>query len=129
LKQSLDDYLTDNNLSVEEFDGNIRKRAEETVKNTLVLNALAERDEISFTQDDVNEEIIRMANSMRVNPQEMADMLSANRKEFTNLTMRVRTRNTVKHLASLVKTTETMAEHHHHDHDDGYEKEMIGNEA
>jgi trigger factor len=113
LKQSLDDYLTNNNLSVAEFDGNIRKRAEETVRNTLVLDALAERDEISFTQDDVNEEIIRMASSMRVNPQEMADMISANRKEFTNLTMRVRTRNTVKHLASLVKTTEVAAEEHH----------------
>jgi trigger factor len=113
LKRSLDDYLTDNNLSVEEFDGNIRKRAEETVRNTLVLDALAERDEISFTQDDVNEELIRMASGMRINPQEMADMLGANRKEFTNLTMRVRTRNTVKHLAALVKTTETAAERHY----------------
>jgi trigger factor len=112
LKQSLDDYLTANNLSVDEFDGNIRKRAEETVRNTLVLDALAERDEISFTQDDVNEEIIRMADRLRVNPQEMADMLGANRKEFTNLTMRVRTRNTVRHLTGLVKTTEVAAGHH-----------------
>jgi trigger factor len=125
LKQSLDDYLTDNNLSVEKFDGSIRKHAEETVRNTLALDALAERDEISFTNDDVNEEIIRMANSMRMNPQELADTLSANRKEFANLTARVRTRNTVKHLAALVKVTETAVEHHHgdeHEHRDENEE-------
>jgi trigger factor len=128
LKQSLDDYLTNNNLSVEEFDGSIRKRAEETVKNTLVLDALAERDDISFTSDDVNEEIIRMANSMKVNPQELADMLGSNRKEFTNLTMRVRTRNTVKYLASQVKATETVAEHHHDDVHEDSSEETIDNE-
>jgi trigger factor len=113
--KSLDDYLESNNLSVEEYDENIRKRAADAVRNTLVLDALAERDEISFTQDDVNEEIVRMANGMSVNPQELADVLSKNRKEFVNLTARVRTRNTVKHLASLVKVTEKAAEHHHGD--------------
>jgi hypothetical protein len=77
----------------------------------------------------VNEEIIRMANSMKVNPQELADTLSANRKEFTNLAMRVRTRNTVKHLAALVKTTETAAEHHHGGEHEEHAEAAAGNEA
>jgi len=106
LKQSLDDYLKHNNLSVDEFDGNLRKRAAEIVRNTLVLDAVAERDEISFTSDEINEEIMRTANAMRVNPQELADMLGKNRDQFASLAMRVRTKNTMNHIASLVQVRE-----------------------
>jgi trigger factor len=117
LSQSLEDYLKNNNLSVEEFEDNLRKRAGEIVRNTLVLDALAERDEISFTSEDLDEEIMLMANGMRINPQELADSLSKNKKEFTSLAMRVRTKNTVKHLASLVQVEEKAPEKHDHDHD------------
>lgn len=106
LKQSLEEYLKNNNLSVDEFDGNLKKKAEEIVRNTLVLDALAERDNINFTSDELNEEIMRMASSMRVNPQELADSLGKNREEFTSMAMRVRSRNTINHLASLVKVVE-----------------------
>jgi trigger factor len=131
LKLSLDDYLTGNNLSVEEYDGNIRKRAGELVRNTLVLEALAERDDISFTNDDINEEIIRTANSIRVNPQELADMLGTNKQEFTNLVKRVRTKNTIKHLATLVQVTEKAAEKHEHGRgeDEEHTEESTENEA
>jgi trigger factor len=110
LEKSLDDYLRDNDLSVEQFDGGLRKRAETIVRNTLVLDALAERDEITFTSDDINAEIMAAANRMRVNPQELADSLSKNRQEFTSLAMRVRTLNTMKHLASMVQVTEKSPE-------------------
>ena len=106
LKLTLAEYLTQNNLNVEEFEANLKKRALEIVRNTLVLDALAERDAISFTSDELNEEIIRMATAMRVNPQQLADALSKNRDEFSSVAMRVRTKNTIDHLASLVQVTE-----------------------
>jgi trigger factor len=106
LSQSLDDYLTNNNLSVDEFDGRLRKKAEETVRNTLVLSALANRDEILYTSDDINAEIMRMAAAMKVNAQQLADSLSKNSKEFSNVASRVRTKNTIKYLASAVSVIE-----------------------
>ncbi len=106
LKQSLDEYLKFNNLSAEEYDGNLRKRAEVIVRNTLILDALADQDEISFTSEEINEEIVRMAASMRVKPEDLAEMLHKNRDEFTALAMRVRNRNTISHLASKVQVTE-----------------------
>ncbi|MDR1965125.1 MAG: trigger factor [Synergistaceae bacterium] len=121
LKQSLDDYLKNNSLSVEEFDGNLKKHAEEIVRNSLVLDALAERDDITFTSDEINEEIIRVAAGMRVNPQELADRIGKNQQEFAALAMRVRSRNTMKHLASLVQVTETSPPEHVHE--DGHEHE------
>ncbi|MDR3332696.1 MAG: trigger factor [Synergistaceae bacterium] len=103
---TLESYLQNNNLSVDEYEENLRKRAREIVRNTLVLDAIAERDEITFTNEDLNEEIIRTATGMNINPQELADSLSKNSDEFSNLAMRVRTRNTMNHIASLVQVTE-----------------------
>jgi trigger factor len=123
LRQSLDDYLKNNNLSVEEYDGDLRKRAAEIVRNTLVLDALAERDEISFTSDELNEEIIQMANRLRVNPQTLADTLSENKQEFTALAMRVRTKNTMKRLASLARVTEKTPEEYEREHKQEQERE------
>ena len=110
LQLTLDEYLAKNNLNVEEFEANLRKRALEIVRNTLVLDALAERDSISFTSDELNEEILNMATAMRVNPQQLADALSKNRDEFSSVAMRVRTRNTINHLASLVQAEEMAAD-------------------
>ncbi|MDL2263329.1 trigger factor [Synergistaceae bacterium OttesenSCG-928-I11] len=106
LNQSLEEYLEKNNLNVAEFENNLRKRAAQAVRNSLVLDALAERDEISFTSDELNEEIIQIARSMRANPQELADMLSKNRDEFASVANRVRTKNTLTHLTTLVKVKE-----------------------
>ncbi|MDR1580205.1 MAG: trigger factor [Synergistaceae bacterium] len=122
LSQSLDDYLANNNLSVDEFDGRLRKKAEETVRSTLVLNALADRDEILYTSDDINAEIMSMAAALRVNAQQLADSLGKNTQEFTNVVSRVRTKNTMKHLASLVSVVE-YEEDYNAAHGHGHEEE------
>ena len=106
LSQSLEEYFEKNNLNVSEFEDNLRKRAAQIVRNTLVLDALAEKDEISFTSDELNEEIVQIARSMRANPQEVADRLGKNRDEFVSVANRVRTKNTLNHLVSLVKVRE-----------------------
>jgi trigger factor len=107
---SLDEYLSKNNLSASEYDAKLRERAVEVVRNTLVLDALAEREQISFTSDDLNVEIIRMATAAKVNPQQLADVLSKDKDEFSSLAMRVRTRNTIDFLAQKVSVTEVPAE-------------------
>jgi trigger factor len=106
INKSREEYLKKNNLSVAEFEDSLRAHAELIARNTLVLEELAERDAISFTSDEINEEIIRISRITRKNPQEMADILSKNSEEFTNLVSRIRIRNTLRHLASLVKVKE-----------------------
>lgn len=107
---SIDEYMSKNSLSVSEYESNLKERAAEIVRNTLVLDALAEKEGISFTSDDLNAEIIRMATAARVNPQELADALSKDKDEFSALAMRVRTRNTMNFLAQKVSVTEVPAE-------------------
>lgn len=106
LKQSLDEYLRFNNLNPEEFDSNLRKRAEEIVRNTLVLDALADNEEINFTPEELNDEIMRMAASTGVKPDVLAERLRQSRDDFRTLAMNVRSRNTVTHLAANVQVIE-----------------------
>ena len=104
--QSLSEYLKNNNLSVDEYDAKLRKNAEEIVRNTLVLDSLADRDEISFTNEELSEEIMRMAAGLNVNAQSLADSLSKDKEKFADVARKVRTRNTMNHLASLVQARE-----------------------
>lgn len=106
LKQSLDEYLAFNNLSVEEYGSNLRERAGGIVRNTLVLDALADKEEISFTSEELNDEIVRMAASMRVKPNDLAEAIRKDRDEFTALAMRVRHKNTIDHLTSKMQVRE-----------------------
>lgn len=106
LGQSLEEYLEKNDLKIAEFEADLKKRAEQIVKNTLVLDALTKRDEISFTSEDMSAEIIRLATNMRMNPQELADRISKNREDFSAVSNRVLTQNTLKHLAESVKVKE-----------------------
>jgi trigger factor len=106
---SIDEYISKNNLSVSEYEAKLKERAAEIVRNTLVLDALAEKEGISFTSDDLNDEIMRMASTANVNPQKLADALSKDKDEFSALAMRVRTRNTMNFLAQKVSVIETPA--------------------
>lgn len=98
----LEEFLKVHNKSVEEYDNDLRVRAADSVRDTLVLDAYADRESIDFSSDDINEEIMRVARTLRVNPQEFADNLSKNKEEFTSFVMRVRTRNAMKHIASKI---------------------------
>jgi trigger factor len=107
---SIEEYMSKNGLNVSEYETKLKESAAEIVRNTLVLDALAEKENISFTSDDLNEEIMRMASAADVNPQKLADALSRDKDEFSALAMRVRTRNTMNFLAGKVSVTETPAE-------------------
>lgn len=114
LNITLDEHLAKTGVDANVYKSDLRKSAERILRNSLVLDALAVRDDISFTSDDFNEEIMHMARSMGANPQELADYLSKNRNEFTNVAIKVRNRNTLKHLASLVKVKEEASKEPEH---------------
>lgn len=121
LGETLDEYLKRNSLVPAEFDKKLREDAAKIVRNTLVLDALTDEASISFTNEDISEEIVNLALSMRMNPQELADRISNDREQYMTLATRVRTRNTLKHLASSVKVIEVEPEtdsEHDHEHSD-----------
>ncbi|HHT28360.1 MAG TPA: trigger factor [Firmicutes bacterium] len=57
----LDVYLQAYNISREQFDGDVRAQAEQRVRTSLVLNAIAEKEGITVTSEEVDERIEQIA--------------------------------------------------------------------
>lgn len=72
---SLEDYLRHSELSQEEFDADLRKAAEESVRAQLVLDAIADKEEISVTNEEVTERVVRQALQSGQEPRQYAEQV------------------------------------------------------
>jgi trigger factor len=72
---TLDQYLAADGKSAEEFDTELKGNAEEAVKTQLVLDALADAEEIGVNDQELTEEVVRRAQQANTPPQQYADQL------------------------------------------------------
>ncbi len=72
----LEDYLKFSNKTVEELREEYKETAAENVRTDLVLDAIAVEEKIEVTPDDMNREIIMMAQNFGANPQEVWDIIA-----------------------------------------------------
>jgi trigger factor len=61
LNKSLKDYLEESGMSEDEYEKTVRERAEQGVKNFLVLDALSAQEGITVTDSDIDNEIKAIA--------------------------------------------------------------------
>ncbi|HVQ94554.1 MAG TPA: trigger factor [Mycobacteriales bacterium] len=73
---SLDDYLAAESRSQEDFDGEIRRNSETAVKSQLVLDALAEREQLGVSDAELTEHVVLQARRYGVPPQEYAQRMT-----------------------------------------------------
>jgi trigger factor len=64
------EFLTEQGKSREEFDADVRSEAERTVKTRLVLDALADAEEVSVNDQELTERIIFQAQQYQMPPEE-----------------------------------------------------------
>lgn len=72
----LDTYLTSEGQSKEEFEAEIRTNAETAVKTQLVLDAIADAEELGVSDAELTERVITQAQQYGVSPQEFAQQLT-----------------------------------------------------
>lgn len=72
---SLDDLFAADDTDLESWESDTRTRAETSVKARLVLDRLAEQQELQVDPQDVNDEIMRHAGQMGVDPKEVAEVV------------------------------------------------------
>ena len=72
---SLEQYLAAEDKSAEDFDAELKSNAEEAVKTQLVLDALADAEEIGVSDQELTEEVVRRAQQAGAPPQQYADQL------------------------------------------------------
>jgi trigger factor len=72
---SMDDYLQTEGKTQEEMDAELNEAAAEGVKVQLVLDTLADAEEITVTDDEFGHEIVHRAQRAGVGPQQYYDQL------------------------------------------------------
>jgi trigger factor len=72
---TLEEYLESEGKSEEELDGEITAAAEEAVKVQLLLDAYADANEISVTDDEFGHEVVHRAQRAGMSPQQYYDQL------------------------------------------------------
>ncbi len=68
-------YLETEGKTAEEFDTEVREMSEKAVKSQLVLDALAEKEELTVEQEELTEHLVRRAQQSGVAPQEFANSI------------------------------------------------------
>jgi trigger factor len=69
-EQRLGQWLEQQGQSAEEFETNLRNGAQETVKARLLLDAIADAEKLSVTDDELTEQIVYQAQRHGVSPNE-----------------------------------------------------------
>jgi trigger factor len=72
----LEDYLSAEGRSREDFDDEVRRNAEAAVKSQLVLDAIADAEELGVSEAELTEHVIAQAQRYNVSPQEFAQQMT-----------------------------------------------------
>ena len=68
-------YLESEGKTDEEFTAELRESSEKAVKSQLVLDALAEKEELTVEQEELTEHLVRRAQQSGMQPQEFANQI------------------------------------------------------
>ncbi|RZS89803.1 trigger factor [Motilibacter rhizosphaerae] len=68
-------YLAEEEQTEEEFDAEVAKRAAEAVKAQFVLDALARREEVQVSQEELTEHLVRRSQQYGLAPEQFAQQL------------------------------------------------------
>jgi trigger factor len=74
----LDTYLSSEGRTQEEFDAEVRGNAETAVRTQLILDAIADKEELGVSDAELTERVITQAQQYGVSPQEFAQQLTQN---------------------------------------------------
>ncbi|GAC1412158.1 MAG: trigger factor [Actinomycetota bacterium] len=72
---SLDEYLSSSDTTEEEIEANIRHQAERSVSVQLILEEIVRREELKITDEELSQEIVRLAEATGSTPQELTKQL------------------------------------------------------
>ncbi|MFD0617942.1 trigger factor [Paenibacillus sp. GCM10027629] len=99
---NLDMFMTFSGQTIEDMRGQMKVDAEKRVRNNLVLEQIAKEENIVATEEDVTEELSKMAEAYKRSTDEIRSILSAN-GSLANLQEEVAIRKTVQFLVDNSK--------------------------
>ena len=87
----------------------LKKRAESQVRASLILEAIAQEEELKVSSDDLNQELSHMASSMQIEEAKVKEFYAKNPGQMGDLEFRLRQERTLKFLRDKAKITSVEA--------------------
>jgi trigger factor len=103
---SMEEYLEKNGIATETFEQSIRERAERTVRQTLILESLADERSIEVTEQDIDTEVKSLAEYLKSEPDRIRSLLFKDRERMTDFLHRIRMNKAIALLMSEVTIKE-----------------------
>ena len=102
----MEEYLEKNGITPETFEQSIKERAEKTVRQTLVLEALADDRSVEVNEQDIDEEVKSLSDYLKSDPDRIRSLLFKDRERMTDFLHRIRMNKTIALLMSEITVTE-----------------------
>lgn len=97
----LDQYLTIVGLDREQWDKDLRARAERAVKKDLVLGAVSRREKIEATEPELEFEMARMAARYQEKPEKIRSLFRSSPERLDSLGAGIITQKTIQYLVRV----------------------------
>jgi len=109
-KTLFDDYLEKNGMDREVYDTELDAAARNIVKQALVLEAVADENDIQCTPDDLSKEIASIARRIGVEEKKFQEYVYGDANRLYNIADKLRHRKTLDYLVSAMKVKESAPE-------------------
>lgn len=106
---SLEDYFKQDGIDKEAIEKEMELTAYNSVKQALILEAVADANNIEWTPEELNAEIKSLARMSGVEPQRFEEYIYADRNRIFEIAERVRNRKAADFLTTAVKVKEVNA--------------------
>jgi trigger factor len=99
----LDAYIEFTGTTMDELRSQFKEAAERSVRTELILEAIAEKEGFSPTEEDMNVEFQKLADSSKLEVERVKQLLAMRDPEFSSLQLDLRNRKTVEFLVANSK--------------------------
>ena len=103
---SFEDFFAQSGMDKEKYETELTEASQRVVKRALVLEAIAEANDIEWTPEELEAEIKHIATASRIDPKKFHDYVYSNRDRLFEIAEKIRNRKTVDFIVTKVKVTE-----------------------
>jgi len=104
---TFDEFLEKSGMDKDAYEAELDAAAKHIVKRALVLEALADDNNIEWTPEELNTEIQRIAIASRIDPKKLQDYIYEDRDRLFEIAEKIRNRKAIDFLITKVKIKET----------------------
>lgn len=103
---SIEEFFEKSGVKKDEYNKEIDDASYRNVKRSLILEAVAESNDIQWTNEEIEVELRNMAMASRIDYSKLREYVYSNRDHVYEIAVKVRNRKTVEFIAKKVKVKE-----------------------